>query len=70
MGVGDEDLAGAQEACRPKGIVVTEVEQEGAFRPSHFDEQTRVAEDVIDEKAGEGGVHGCRITEPRIVSLS
>ena len=57
VGVGNEDVVRTQQAGWSKGIVVAEVEQQGAFRPPHFNEQTRITEDIIDEEAGEGGVH-------------
>jgi len=57
VGVGDEDVARAQEASRAEGLIVTEVEQQGALGPSHLDEQPGISEQVIDEEAGKGRIH-------------
>jgi hypothetical protein len=56
--VGDEDLSGSQQPRGSKVVVVSEVKQQGSFRPPNFHIHTRITENIVDQIAGEGGVHG------------
>ena len=57
VSMGDKNVAGTQQTSRTQCVVMAEIEQEGSFRPTYFDEQPRIVKDVIDEMAGKGWIH-------------
>ena len=50
VGVGDEDMAGAQELARREGVEGAEIEEEGAAAEEEVDEDPGIVEGGVDQK--------------------
>src|SRR5262245_2201991 len=55
--MGNEDVVGSQQTGGTQGIVLSQVEEQRALRPSDFHIHTGIAETVVHEVAGERGGH-------------
>lgn len=57
MCMGNKNLLGPEQSCRPEIVVVSEIKEQSALRPADFYINTGIAEDIIDQIAGKGRIH-------------
>ena len=53
----NEDFSGPEQSGRSQSVVVPEIKKQGSLGPPNLHIDAGIAEDIVDQIAGEGGVH-------------